>query len=210
MRFMKKLLLACCCLLSSLAFAQVTENGKILVDLGIGLGIQHYQFTDKTTNISDDRDTSGALEIPIGIEYGIKRWIGAGLTFNYAKYLNGDSAGNESARGIDFYPAVYLHVPWSLQKLDLMAHIGYGFSRFSYDENANANAQYRANGSILNWGFKLRWLFAEDGHFGMQFWYSHSAYVYPNGEASNDLGYKGSFRLDGPGNNFGTGFFLRF
>jgi hypothetical protein len=185
---MKKTLLLLTFLAVNIANAQVTQQGKIMADLGIGFGIQHYQFTDLVTNISTPRDTSAAIEIPIGVEYGIRKWIGAGLMFNYASYINGDSASNEKARGVDILPVVFLHIPWSLNKIDLMGHIGYGYSRFAYDLNQNNNAQYRANGSLLNFGLKLRWLFSTDGHFGMQFWYSHSNYVYPKGVATDDSG----------------------
>jgi hypothetical protein len=206
---MKKAILFLAILSASFLSAQVVDQGKILVDLGIGLGIQHYQFTEKATNIAQPRDTSAAIEIPIGLEYGIKKWLGAGLVFNYASYLSNDSI-KPTVRGFDIIPTVYLHIPWALNKLDLMGHIGYGYSKFSYDANNSVNSVYRAGGTVLNFGLKFRWLFSDDGHFGMQFWYNHSSYVYPNGEATDNSNTIQKFRLDGPSNNFGTGFFLRF
>ncbi|MBI3510411.1 MAG: hypothetical protein HY064_07085 [Bacteroidetes bacterium] len=192
------------------ANAQVTDNGKLLFDAGIGLGIEHYQFTDLRTNAANPRDTSGSVQVPVTFEYGIKKWFGAGMVMNYAHYINNDST-TDKANGIDLIPSVFFHIPWGLQKLDLLAHFGYGYSHFAYRTFTINNPKYLAGGGVFTWGIKLRWLFSTDGHVGMQFWYSHAQYKYPNGTLSDDTGQNSyHLKLDGPGNNFGLGFFLRF
>lgn len=190
--------------------AQVVQPGKILLEAGLGLGVQHYQFTDLNLHISNPRDTSAAVEIPLTFEYGIKNWFGAGLLCNFENYINGDTNSNDTYKGFDLVPSAFFHIPWGLQKLDMFAHFGYGYTHFKYDSNNSFGTIYVANGHVFNWGITFRWLWKEDGHFGMHFWYSHAVYEYPHGEASDNFGHKEPFSLDGPGNNFGLGIFLRF
>lgn len=203
--FLSIILLAC----NSFSFGQAFKKGAMFIDAGFGLGIQHYQFIDKTNNTTDPRDTSGAIEVPFNFEYGILNWLGASIDGNFASYLTGDSAKNESAKGIDFVPTINLHAPFKLNKLDLGASIGYGYSHFSYKVNDASGGVAKANGSVFNWGIRLRWLFKTDGHLGMNFWYTHSNYMYKKGEITDNFGNKPEFQLDGPGNNFGLGFFFR-
>ncbi|HTL80128.1 MAG TPA: hypothetical protein VL651_00410 [Bacteroidia bacterium] len=189
--------------------AQVTQPGKLLFEAGIGIGIQHYQFTDLNTHLSNPRDTSGAVEIPLTFEYGIKKWFGAGMLCNFENYLH-DSTNHGSYKGFDLVPSVFFHIPWGLEKIDLYAHLGFGYTHFKFDANNSFGDVYAANGSVFNWGLTFRWLFSTDGHFGMHFWYSHDSYNYPHGELTDNFGNHEPFSLDGPGNNFGLGFFLRF
>lgn len=181
------------------------------VDAGIGLGIERYQFTDKTNNHVDPRDTSGSIEIPIQVEYGITNWLGAAVITNFSHFIEGDSAGAQKASGFDFAPGVNLHIPWSLKKLDVYANINYGYSHFAYRVNNSTNDKAIANGSVLYTGLNMRWMFRSEGHFGMNFWYHHANFNYPNGTISNDTNTPvQKFKLDGPGNLFGLGFFGRF
>jgi hypothetical protein len=186
--------------------AQSFGAGQMFVDAGIGLGFQHYQYTDLATNTKSPRDTSAALEIPFGFEYGILPFLGGKLDFNYAKYLQ-DSANNTNPRSFDVVPTVTVHAPLGLDKLDIYGSLGYGFAHFA-DEDGTVKA--RANGSVFNFGLCLRFLFSDDGHVGMQFWYKHSQYNFKKGELSDNLGNSIDFALDGPGNNFGIGFYGRF
>lgn len=208
---MKKSLLLICILITSSTFlsGQAFQKGAMFIDAGVGLGIQHYQFTDITNNTVSPRDTSGAIEVPFGFEYGITNWLGASLNGNFASYLTGDSANNESAKGLDIVPTVNLHAPFKLNKLDLYGSIGYGYSRFSYKVNDAAGGKALANGTVFNWGINLRWLFKTDGHLGINFWYKHSSYMYKKGTVTDNSGNTTEFKLDGPGNNFGLGFFFR-
>ncbi len=195
--------------ISSPSFAQAFGKGTKFVDAGFGIGIQHYRFTDLTNNSIGNRDTSGAFEIPFGFEYGILPWLGASINGNYAHYINGDSASNQQVNGIDFIPTLNIHAPFQLNKLDLFGSMGYGYSHFSYIVNNANGGKAIASGTVFNWGINLRWLFKTDGHLGMNFWYRHSNYLYKKGIVTDNHGNKTDFKLDGPGNNFGIGFFFR-
>ncbi|MEO5642455.1 MAG: hypothetical protein ABIQ40_16890 [Bacteroidia bacterium] len=196
-------------LLSLFSNAQCFEKDTKFISAGFGLGIQHYRFTDVTNNIVGTRDTSAAIEVPFSFEYGALSFLGISLNGNYAKYLGGDSATNESVKSFDFIPTINLHAPFGWNKLDLSANVGYGFSHFSYVVNSPGGGTAKANGGVFNLGLNLRLLFRTDGHLGMNFWYTHSSYNYKKGVVTDNNGYKADFRLDGPGNNFGLGLFFR-
>ncbi len=194
---------------SSFSFGQCFDKGAIFINTGFGIGIQHYRFTDVTNNIVGTRDTSAAIEIPFGVEYGLMPFLGVSLDGNYAKYLTDSASGNSSVKSIDFVPTVNIHAPFGWNKLDLYGSIGYGFSHFSWKENTINNPTAKANGGVFNFGLNLRWLWKTDGHLGMNFWYKHSSYNYKKGTITDNTNFKYEFALDGPGNNFGIGLFFR-
>jgi hypothetical protein len=194
--------------IGSLGYTQSFRKGDVVVGLGGGLSIYRYQFTDVTNNIVNPRDTSGAWSFPIGVEYGITNWLSGNFTFNYNNYIEGDSATNENAKGIDFLIGVGLHVPWQLKKFDLCAKVEYGMSRFSYTfANANNNAEAKALGSALFITLNPRFYFSKSSRLGMGFWYRYSMYNYKNGATTDNLGNEAKFKLDGPGNSFGLNLF---
>lgn len=207
---MKKILLSLLLIsITTFSFGQCFQPKEKFVDVGFGLGIQHYRFTDVTNNVVGERDTSAAFEVPFSFEYGILNWLGASINGNYAKFITGDSAENESAKSLDFVPSINIHAPFGLNKLDLYGTFGYGYSHFSYTVNSSGGGKAIANGTVMNLGLNLRLLFSTKGHFGMNFWYRYSAYNYNNGTVTNNNGSKADFKLDGPGHNFGIGLFLR-
>ncbi|MDQ3112164.1 MAG: hypothetical protein M3R17_19950 [Bacteroidota bacterium] len=208
---MKKIILLSIVFLSivSISSAQCFKPKEKFIDVGIGLGIQHYRYTDVTNNIVGQRDTSAAIEVPFAFEYGILSWLGASINGNYAKYFTDDSAANESVKSLDFVPSVNIHAPFGLNKLDLYGTFGYGYSHFSYVINTSTGGKAIANGSVMNLGLNLRLLFSSKGHLGMHFWYRYSAYNYNNGVLTDNNGNKADFKLDGPGHNFGIGLFFR-
>ncbi|HET6991932.1 MAG TPA: hypothetical protein VFJ43_11440 [Bacteroidia bacterium] len=208
---MKKIILLLCFFLSvsTLSFGQMYYKKCWFAEAGFGLGIQHYQFTDITNNQTDPRDTSAAYEVPFRFEYAALNWFGVSLDGNFASYITANSSKNESAKGIDFVPTANIHAPFKMNHLDLSGTLGYGYSHFSYKVNDVNGGKAVANGWVLNWGINLRFLFKRDGHFGMGLWYKHSLYNYNKGTINDNAGNKTSFKLDGPGNNFGVGFFYR-
>jgi hypothetical protein len=208
---MKKALLFACIFISfaTISSAQCFDKGTMFANAGFGLGIQHYRFTDATNNVIGDRDTSAAVEVPFGFEYGVLSFLGLSVDGNYANYFTNDSSQEESVKSLDFVPSVNIHAPFGLNKLDLYATLGYGYSHFSWNVNSSFGGKAVANGSVLNLGLTLRLLFKTDGHLGMNFWYRHSSYNYKKGVVTYDNGSKFDFKLDGPGNNFGIGLFFR-
>ncbi|CAN5324028.1 hypothetical protein BH09BAC5_BH09BAC5_06880 [soil metagenome] len=205
---MKKIILlsAVFIFITVFSFAQCFDKGTKFVSAGFGLGIQHYRFTDVTNNIVGTRDTSAAIEIPFGFEYGLMPFLGISLDGNYAKYLTDSASGNSSVSSLDFVPTVNLHAPFGWNKIDLYGSLGYGYTHFSWKET---NGTAKANGGVFNWGITMRWLWKTDGHLGMNFWYKHSSYNYKKGIVTDNNGNKADFSLDGPGNNFGLGLFFR-
>ncbi len=208
---MKKILFFTCLFISitAISFAQCFDKGTKFINAGFGLGIQYYRFTDVTNDIVGTRDTSAAIEIPFGFEYGVLNFLGISVNGNFARYLTGDNAAGESVKSFDLIPTVNFHAPFGWNKIDLSANIGYGFSRFSYEINSAPGGKAKADGSVFNFGANLRLLFRIDGHLGMNLWYTHSSYNYKKGVITDNNGNKADFRLDGPGNNFGIGFFFR-
>lgn len=190
--------------------AQCFDKGVHFGNIGIGLGIQHYRFTDITNNIVGTRDTSAAIEIPFSYEFGVLSFLGVSVNGNFAKYINGDSASDQSAKTIDIVPTINLHAPFGWEKFDPSVSFGYGFSHFNYVVNSSAGGTAVANGGVFNFGVNLRLLFRSDGHFGMNFWYQHSSYNFKHGTVKDNNGNQYDFALDGPGSNFGLGFFFRF
>jgi hypothetical protein len=208
---MKKIFFLSCLFISfaTISSAQCFERDAKFFDAGIGLGIQHYRFTDVSNNVIGDRDTSVALEVPFRFEYGVLNFLGLSIDGNYASYFTDDSSAQESIKALDFVPSVNIHAPFGLNKLDLYATFGYGFSHFSWTVNNSNGGKAVANGSVFNAGLALRLLFKTDGHLGMNFWYRHSSYNYNKGTVTYSNGDKFLFKLNGPGNNFGIGFFFR-
>lgn len=196
----------------SVAHAQVIDKGDFIIQAGGGLGIYHYQLTDLTNNVSNPRDTSAAWVFPVHVEYGINRWLGAGLNFTYHNFITNDSL-YETARVIDIVPVAHLHIPWSLKKFDFSANIGYGYAKFHYEVNDPAftnNPTANANGTVLILGVNPRLYFKEDGHIALTGWYRYSKYNFKKGriEDSTNTGY--DFSLDGPSNAFGLGLIVKF
>jgi hypothetical protein len=207
---MKKiLLLGFFAAISSLVNAQCFDKGISFANAGIGLGIQHYRFTDVTNNIVGPRDTSAAIEIPFSYEYGVLNFLGVSLNGNYAKYIGDSSSANENAKTFDVVPTLNIHSPLGWEKFDPSISFGYGYSHFRYEVNTATGGTATANGGVFNWGINLRLLFRTDGHFGMNFWYQHSSYNFKHGTVKDNYGNKYDFALDGPGNNLGIGLFYR-
>jgi hypothetical protein len=206
---MKKLLCLFAVACSISVSAQLIDKNDIIISAGGGIGLYKYQFTDLTNNSVSPRDTSGAWVFPFQVEYGINRWLGAGLNFTYNNYIEGDSATNESARTIDFAPSVNLHVPWNLNKFDLTANIGYGYSNFRYNVNDSNGGVAKAGGTVFFFGVNPRLYFKTDGHLGIHAWYRFVSYNYKKGEVTDNANNKYEFKLDGPGQTFGFGLFYR-
>ncbi|HTF03794.1 MAG TPA: outer membrane beta-barrel protein [Bacteroidia bacterium] len=206
---MKKLFFVLALAFCTAAQAQLIDRNDIIIQAGGGLGLYRYQFTDVTNNVINPRDTSAAWSFPVQIEYGVNRWLGVGFCFTFNNFIEGDSAANEKATGMDFGLAANLHVPWSLKKFDLSASIGYGYSRFKYDIDDVDNAVAKAGGTVLFFGINPRLYFKEDGHLAITGWYRFSKYNYPKGKVTNDAGFEYDFKLDGPGNSFGLGLIFK-
>lgn len=208
---MKKKFLVLCIFISAsvFSFGQMYYKKCMFAEAGFGLGIEHYQFSDITNNTSSPRDTSASIQVPFRFEYAFHNMLGVSLDGNFESYLQGDSSKNQSAKGIDFVPTFNVHAPFKLNKLDLFGSLGYGYSHFSYKVNDVNGGKAVANGWVFNWGITLRLLFSKDGGLGMNFWYKHALYNYNNGTISDNSGNQTKFKLDGPGNNFGIGFFYR-
>lgn len=185
--------------------AQVIDRNDIIIQAGGGLGIYHYQFTDVTNNVVQDRDTSASWTFPFQVEYGVNRWLGAGLAFTFNNFIEGDSASGEKATVLDFVPTVNLHVPWSLKKFDLSANIGYGYSRFKYEINDLNHGIAKAGGTVLVVGVNPRLYFGESARFGITGWYRYTKHNYKEGTVTDDSNLEYKFKLDGPGNSFGLG-----
>lgn len=194
---------------SLLADAQVIDKNDIIIQAGGGLGIYHYQFTDVTNGVVNERDTTGAWSFPIDVEYGVNRWFGAGLAFTFNNYIEGDSAQNEKATGIDIGLTSNFHIPWNLKKFDLSGHIGYAYSNFKYVVNDASGGVAKSGGSVLFFGVNPRLYFRADGHLGISGWYRYSIYKYPNGTITDNAGNKSEFKIDGPGNSFGLGLIFK-
>ncbi len=208
---MKKplLLLSILILAATSSSAQCFDKGTKFINTGFGLGIQHYRFTDLSNNTIGERDTSAAIEVPFGFEYGVLSFLGISLDGNFASYLTDDSTQQESVKGFDIVPSVNVHAPFGLNKIDLFATLGYGYSRFAWKINSTPGGKAVANGTVFNAGLTLRLLFRTDGHLGMNFWYKYSSYKYNKGVVTFDDATSFKFKLDGPGNNFGIGLFYR-
>lgn len=202
---MKKILLACSVLICAAANAQVIDRNDIIIQAGAGIGIYHYQFTDVTNNVVQDRDTSASWAFPVNIEYGVNRWLGVGGAFTYNNFIEGDSSQNEKATVLDFVPTAHLHVPWSLKHFDLSANIGYGYSRFKYEINDQNHGIAKAGGTVLVIGVNPRLYFGESARFGITGWYRYTKHNYNNGVVTDDTNTEYKFKLDGPGNSFGLG-----
>jgi len=206
---MKKLLCSIVILLAVAGQAQVIDRNDIIIHAGGGLGIFRYHITDITNSITSERDTSGAWTFPVQVEYGINRWLGAGVNFTYHNFLQGDSSANDKATVSDFALSANLHIPWSLKKFDFCANIGYGYSRFKYVVDEVNNPIAKAGGSVLLIGVNPRLYFREDGHVGLTMWYHYTKHIYNNGEVADDNGFSYKFKLDGPGNSFGLGLIVK-
>src|ERR1044072_2784740 len=205
---MKKLLFTLALGVCSFANAQLIDRNDIIMHAGIGIGIYHYQFTDLQNNISNPRDTSGSVQYPFQLEYGVNRWLSGGLCFNFQKFLT-DSALDERVTVMDIGVAANFHIPWNLEKFDLTGNIGYGYSRFKYTIDDFNGFEALANGGVLFFGINPRIYFSKNQHLGIEFWYRHTAHLYKNGEVSDRSGNSYHFKLDGPGNSFGLGFFYK-
>ena len=202
---MKKLLLVFSIAATTGLSAQVVDKGDIIIQAGGGLGIYRYQFTDITNNVSNPRDTAAAWTIPFHVEYGITRWLGAGVGFTFNNFIEDDSSTNEKATVLDFVPTAHLHVPWGLEKFDLSVNLGYGYSRFKYEIDAVNNPVAKAGGTVLVVGVNPRLYFGENAHFGITGWYRYTQHNFKKGTISDDNNFSYDFKLDGPGNSFGLG-----
>lgn len=205
----KKLLTSITVILCLSASAQLIDKNDIVLHAGVGIGIFHHQFTDLQTNITDDRDTSGSVQYMFQAEYGVTRWLSGGLSFNYQDFLTDSSNSNDKATILDFGLGANLHIPWNLERFDLTGNIGYGYSRFKYTDSDVNNWQALANGSVFFWGVNPRLYFSKNQHLGIELWYRHTSHIFKNGEISDNNGFSYNFRLDGPGNSFGLGFFYK-
>jgi hypothetical protein len=185
------------------------DKGDIIIQPGGGLGIYRWQFTDVTNNVVNERDTSGAWSFPVNVEYGINRWFGAGLAFTYNNFIEGDSAENEKATGIDVGLTANFHIPWNLEKFDLSAHMGYAYSNFKYELNDASGGIAKSGGSVMFFGANPRLYFTADGHLGISGWYRYSMYKYANGTITDNSGNKSEFKIDGPAHSFGLGLIFR-
>lgn len=206
---MKKILFLLAITFTTMVHAQVIDRNDIIIQAGGGLGLYKYQFTDITNNTVNPRDTVGAWTFPFQIEYGINRWLGAGLCFTYDNFIEGDSSVNEKARGIDIGLAANLHVPWALKKFDLSANVGYAYTNFKYSVNDASGGEAKASGTVFFFGINPRLYFKSEGHLGIHGWYRYMMYNYPNGTITDNSGNKTDFKLDGPGYSFGLGLFYK-
>lgn len=206
---MKQSLFALFIAFSLSAGAQVFDKGNIVIHAGGGIALYKYQFKDLTNNTTNPRDTSGSWSFPVQVEYGINKWLGGGVNFTYNNFIEGDSAQNEKARGIDIGLAANFHIPWSLKKFDLSANIGYAYTNFKYEVNDANGGIAKAGGTVLFFGVNPRLYFREDGHFGISAWYRYTKYNYPKGTITDNSNNKSEFSIDGPGQSFGFGLFYR-
>ncbi|GAB4134303.1 MAG: hypothetical protein Fur0041_07430 [Bacteroidia bacterium] len=187
--------------------AQAFREGDIIASAGAGIAIYKYQFTDVTNNSVTPRDTSGAWTFPFSAEYGVTNWLGGVFTFNYNNYIEGDSATDENATGIDFLIGAGFHVPWNLNRFDLTGNISYGFSKFKYQYNGSNSGTAKATGPALFVTINPRFYFSSSRNIGMGFFYRYSTYNYNNGEIKDNAGNTSKFKIEGPGNSFGLNLF---
>jgi hypothetical protein len=208
---MKKLFLFVAVLQSAFVGAQVIDKGDIVIQAGGGLGIYHWQLTDLTTNTPNERDTSASWVFPVNIEYGVNRWLGAGLNFTYHNFITNDSL-YEVARVIDIVPTAHLHIPWGLKKFDFSVNVGFGYAKFHYEANDPAftdNPTADAGGTVLILGVNPRLYFKEDGHIALTGWYRYSKYNFKKGRVEDNTGSGYDFSLEGPSNAFGLGLIFK-
>lgn len=206
---MKKVFFAICIAFSISTSAQVFDQGDIVIQAGGGIALYKYQYTDITNNNTNPRDTSGSWSFPVQVEYGMNKWLGAGLNFTYNNFIEGDSAANEQARGVDIGLAANFHIPWSLEKFDLTANLGYGYSNFKYEVNDASGGVAKAGGTVLFFGVNPRLYFSKERHLGISAWYRFSKYNYPKGTITDNSNNKSEFSIDGPAQGFGFGLFYR-
>ena len=206
---MKNVIIALALTIATSLSAQVIDRNDIIIHAGGGIALYKYQFKDITNNSTSPRDTSGSWCFPVQVEYGINKWLGGSVNFTYNNFIEGDSAANEKARGIDFGLAANFHIPWSLKKFDMSANLGYGYSNFKYEVNDANGGVAKAGGTVFFFGLNPRLYFKADGHLGISAWYRYSKYNYPKGTITDNSNNKSEFSIDGPGQSFGLGLFYR-
>lgn len=184
--------------------AQVIDQNDIIIQAGGGLGIYHYQFTDITNNQVNNRDTSAAWSFPFQVEYGVNRWLGAGVAFTFNNFLIDDTLDGK-ASVIEIAPVANLHIPWSLKHFDMSAQLGFGYSKFHYEIADTYNPVANAGGTVLILGVNPRLYFGENARFGITAWYRYTKHNYKEGTVSDDNNFEYKFKLEGPGNSFGLG-----
>ena len=208
---MKKLLFLTGTLFCLAATSQVIDKNDIIIQAGGGLGFYHWQLTDITNNTTDGRDTSAAWNFPVHIEYGLNRWLGAGLNFTYHNFITNDSL-YEIARVIDIVPVAHLHIPWGLKKFDFSAQVGFGYAKFHYEANdpvSSNSFNADAGGSVLILGLNPRLYFKENGHIALTGWYRYSKYNFKKGRAEDNTNNGYDFKIEGPANAFGLGLIFK-
>ena len=186
--------------------AQSFEKGKLVAEVGIGLGIYNTYTLDKQNN-SDTTDRAAALVFPVLVEFGITNRIGIGGLFKYSNYIEGnDSNSTVGVNGFDFMLRPAFHF-LNKNRIDMSLHANLGGTYISYRDNGITNVQATGFAGIFGGGLDVR-MYVSDV-FGMFIDYTYNSFSYNNLKLTDNQGTNYFYKIGFNGGNVSTGFVFK-
>ena len=166
----KVLLLLAAVILLQQANAQSFQKGSLVISLDWGFDVytlnESYSINNKPNSTTTQTDHAASSNFNLGAEYGLLKWLGAGLQFkldNYFTSVDSTTGHKPSARGIEVGVLINGHIVRA-NHFDLLAGFNFGFSHFTYNYNDGFSDQVYGNGSWRDFHITPRFYF---GKFGL-------------------------------------------
>jgi len=250
---MKKILLSVLSVLTFLSAAaqddKAFHKGSITVDPSIGFAIygtkvhaeydqQYWTGTSIGTKrvVEDTLDGAGSTIYGINAEYGVTDWLGAGIPFGFANYIEETQHDTvyfptktvytykPKAKGIDLGVDLNFHLVKG-KRFDMPLCLTMGYSNFKYfqnnpdtDPSTYDNSGGRAKDNGMYYGILLvpRIYFGKEQHVGVRFHmgymgYRYNSFLFSNNSDSNlNDENNWEYKLKGNGFNMGIGVSVKF
>jgi hypothetical protein len=172
---------------------------------GVGFSLYDLTVKEKDSGVTD-KDTTGAIVFPFDYEYGVLNWLGAGGTFRFLNFIEGDSNTNQVI-GIDFALRANIHF-LRTKRIDWLVAPTFGYSYISFKDNGVDNGS--AKGSGTNFGFETVFRIYFGEHIGIFINGGYTSYNYPNIKLVSDVATGNDLSLKLSGKSFGLGLQYKF
>lgn len=169
--------------------AQSFHKGALVTDLRGGIEVYNIEADITHKNGSTSRDTTqtdkaGDTHFGLSAEYGLHKYVGAGIGFNRHNFLSEKDSvtgTKDKTNSTDIFALINFH-PVSTKKFDLVIGTDIGYSMFKLNSNDSANLVVKGKGLYMSWYLNPRIYF---GNFGINFRLFSPYFSYKNLTTNN-------------------------